>query len=442
MTAEDTASDERLVAGRYRLRERLGSGGMGTVWRADDELLQRAVAVKEVRLPPAVPAGERQTLRERSMREARAAARLDHPGAVRVFDVVEDDDAPFIVMELLKGQTLAACVRDNGPLAAQRVADIGLQLLGALAAAHRAGIVHRDVKPGNVICGPDGRVTLTDFGIASTTGDASITSTGLLLGSPAYISPERARGRRPAPPSDMWSLGATLFTAVEGRPPFDKGDPVATLTSVVVDEPAPCVFAGPLRDVLDRLLSKDPAARPDAVETRAMLLRATEQARRQPRPPAPRPVLGELGTARSTAAFAPFASSGRGATDRGATPTRGQAPEPAAVAAAPGPVAPPAPGDPAAPAPAPRRRPWGLVALALVVFVVTAAIAALVSRSGDAAPPSRARHASHGSAVASSAPGRADAAADPTGSPTPPAAAIRGRAVRPVDRRLPDGPLT
>src|SRR3954454_22515117 len=207
MTSYETAIGERLVADRYRLRTPLGHGGMGVVWAADDELLQRPVAVKEVRFPPTVSDEERETLRERTMREARTAARLDHPCAVRVFDVCEDDDQPFIVMELLAGRTLSELVKTQGPLSPARAAEVGLCLLDALVAAHAASIVHRDVKPGNVVVGDDGRVTLTDFGIASTAGDPSITSTGLLLGSPAYIAPERARGGSPEPAADLWSLG-------------------------------------------------------------------------------------------------------------------------------------------------------------------------------------------------------------------------------------------
>src|SRR4051794_20804073 len=244
MTSSETAIGERLVADRYRLRTPLGHGGMGVVWAADDELLQRPVAVKEVRFPPTVGDDERETLRERTMREARTAARLDHPCAVRVFDVCEDDEQPFIVMELLAGRTLSDVVKNDGPVSPARAAEIGLCLLDALDAAHAAGIVHRDVKPGNVVVGPDGRVTLTDFGIASTADDPSITSTGLLLGSPAYIAPERARGGSPEPAADLWSLGATLYTAVEGRPPFDKPEAVAVLAAVVTEPHSPCRRAG------------------------------------------------------------------------------------------------------------------------------------------------------------------------------------------------------
>jgi eukaryotic-like serine/threonine-protein kinase len=271
MTPAQAGSDRRLVAGRYRLLEPLGRGGMGVVWSAHDELLMRPVAVKEVHYPPTVSDEEKEALRERTMREARAAARLDHACAVRVFDVCEEDGAPFIVMELIVGRTLSDVVRDDGALSPARAAEIGVCLVDALAAAHEAGIVHRDVKPGNVLVRDDGRVTLTDFGIASTAGDPSITSTGLLLGSPAYIAPERARGGTPEPSSDWWSLGATLYTAVEGRPPFDKPEPFATLTAVVSEEPTPPGRAGPLAPVLDRLLDKDPAQRPEAAELRQLL---------------------------------------------------------------------------------------------------------------------------------------------------------------------------
>src|SRR3954468_14275548 len=257
MTASASATGQRLVAGRYRLHTPLGRGGMGVVWAAEDELLMRPVAVKEVRLPATVDDEELELLRQRTMREARTAARLDHPCAVRVFDVCEDDDQPFIVMERLIGRTLSDVIKRDGPLPPARAAEIGLCLLDALDAAHSAGIVHRDVKPGNVVVGDDGRVTLTDFGLASTAGDPSITTTGLLLGSPAYIAPERARGGAPEPASDLWSLGATLYTAVEGRPPFDKPDPFSTLTAVVTDAHEPYRRAGAaLGAVLDRVLEK------------------------------------------------------------------------------------------------------------------------------------------------------------------------------------------
>ena len=263
--------NQRVIAGRYRLEGQLGVGGMGTVWRAHDEVLGRPVAVKEVTFPPGVSEAERDVLRERTRREGRAAARLDHPSAVTVYDVAEQDGAPYLVMELVEARTLSETVTQDGPLTPQRTAEVGLAVLGALEAAHARGIVHRDVKPANVLLRPDGRVVLTDFGIATFVGDSSLTSTGLVLGSPSYIAPERAQGAPPGPPSDLWSLGATLFTAVEGRPPFDKGEPLITLTAVISGEHEPFRYAGALETVLDGLLERDPARRYDAARARSGL---------------------------------------------------------------------------------------------------------------------------------------------------------------------------
>jgi hypothetical protein len=281
-----TPEQTRLVAGRYRLLAPLGSGGMGTVWRAEDIVLGRAVAVKEVTFPHGLSDEDRDVLRERTRREARAAARLDHPSAVTVYDVVEEDDAPYLVMELVEARTLSQVVRSDGPLSPQHAARVGLALLGALEAAHAQGIVHRDVKPGNVLLG-DGpgaleRVVLTDFGIASSAGDSSITSTGLLLGSPSYIAPERARGQAPKPASDLWSLGATLFTAVEGRPPYDGGDPLTTVTAVVTGDHAPFEKAGPLQPLLEGLLERDPARRMTGAAARRALERVAAGAASDP----------------------------------------------------------------------------------------------------------------------------------------------------------------
>ena len=282
--------EQRLVAGRYRLVTPLGSGGMGTVWRAEDVVLGREVAVKEVTFPHGLSQEDREVLRERTRREARAAARLDHPSAVTVYDVVEEGGSPYLVMELVEARTLSQVVRADGPLSPQRTAQVGLDLLGALQTAHAQGIVHRDVKPGNVLLTANGRVVLTDFGIASSAGDSSITSTGLLLGSPAYIAPERARGHAPGPASDLWSLGATLFTAVEGRPPYDGGEPLLTVTAVVTGEHEPFVAAGPLVPVLEGLLERDPEARLTVSQARALLTPLAEHARPASAPaPAPSP---------------------------------------------------------------------------------------------------------------------------------------------------------
>jgi serine/threonine protein kinase len=248
---------------------------MGTVWEAHDDLLNRQVAVKEVRFPPELGHDEVADLRERTMREARATARLSHPNVVTTYDVVEEDDRPWIVMELLATRTLAEVMRETGPMPPHRVAEIGLGVLSALEAAHAQGVVHRDVKPSNVLITGDGRAVLTDFGIANTAGDPALTSTGVVLGSPAYMPPERARGRAFGPASDLWSLGATLFAAAEGRPPFDADNPIAVLTSVITDPVPPLSAGGPLADAVAGLMAKDPADRLDIGTTRSLLRRAS-----------------------------------------------------------------------------------------------------------------------------------------------------------------------
>ncbi len=285
---ESLAAQSRLLAGRYRIGRVLGRGGMGTVWEAHDEMLDRDVAVKEVVPPPELTAEQRSVLRQRTLREARAAARINHPGAVTVHDVVEEGGHPFIVMQLLPPRTLADVLAANGPLPPAQVARIGLDLVDALAAAHVAGVLHRDVKPANVMLTDAGRAVLTDFGIATVEEDPTLTSTGMLLGSPAYMAPERARGERPSPASDLWSLGATLFTAVQGDPPFRREGNLPTLNAVLTEEAPPATRAGPLAPVIAALLSRDPAARPDAAWTRR-LLHYAEDTGAHPVPPPPLP---------------------------------------------------------------------------------------------------------------------------------------------------------
>ncbi|WP_329488077.1 serine/threonine protein kinase [Kitasatospora sp. NBC_01246] len=271
-------STGRLLAGRYRLDAVLGRGGMGTVWRAEDEMLGRIVAVKELRMNGSVDEDEKHRLIVRTLREAKATARIRHSSAVTVFDVVEEDDRPWIVMELVESRSLADVIKEDGPLSPGRAAEIALDVLGVLVAAHAHGILHRDVKPSNVLIGEDGRVVLTDFGIASVEGDASVTSTGMLVGAPSYISPERARGQKPGPPADLWSLGGTLYAMVEGRPPYDRGSALATLTAVMTEELGTPFNAGPLRPVIEGLLAKDPAERLDASQTRSLLKRVVADA--------------------------------------------------------------------------------------------------------------------------------------------------------------------
>jgi serine/threonine protein kinase len=262
----------RVIGERYRLLEELGAGGMGTVWRAHDVLLGRQVAVKEVRLPPELDAQDHAVLLARTMREAKIAAQIDQPNVVRVYDVVEDDQRPWIVMELVEGTNLGQLVRSEGPMPSAAVARVGLAVLRALGAAHAAGVLHRDVKPSNVVLARDGRVVLTDFGVATAVGDPTLTATGLLIGSPSYLPPERARGEAGDARSDLWSLGATLYAAVEGRPPFERDGALSTITAAITEPHLPPTRASsPLRAVINGLLAKDPADRPDPVEVAALL---------------------------------------------------------------------------------------------------------------------------------------------------------------------------
>ena len=253
-------ADTRRLVGRYRLDSELGRGAMGTVWSAYDEVLHRPVAVKEVRLS-LVPVSERAIVRERTLREARATAMLSHPNVVTLYDVVEVDSEPYVVMELLPSRSLASYIGERGTLSHAETAEIGSAVASALMTAHRAGITHRDVKPGNVLIGTDGQIKLTDFGIARNAAESSMTQTGTVLGSPPYIAPEVAMGRAVGPPADLWGLGATLFACLEGRPPYDAGDPVSTVSAVVHgDIPQPS-GRGPVVDVVRGLMVKDPGLR-------------------------------------------------------------------------------------------------------------------------------------------------------------------------------------
>jgi tRNA A-37 threonylcarbamoyl transferase component Bud32 len=267
-----TDSEEpRIVAGRYRLRSVLGSGSMGTVWSAYDDFLQRPVAVKEIRLPPGVTAGQADELRERTLREARAIAVLSHPNVIILHDVARQDGEPFVVMELLPSHSLAELIREHGPLTVEQAAAVGDAVAAALEAAHAAGITHRDVKPGNVLVADDGRIKLTDFGIARNVSEATMTRTGMTLGSPAYIAPEIASGKAVTPGADLWGLGATLFNALEGHPPYDAdGDPLETIGKVVKGE-VPRPTPGPLAPVITALMAKEPRDRISLREVRRQL---------------------------------------------------------------------------------------------------------------------------------------------------------------------------
>ena len=409
------SADRRLVAGRYVLGGSLGRGGMGTVWRADDVLLGRAVAVKEVELPVGPPGADRVALRERALREARAAARLNHPGVVTLHDVVEADDRLFLVMELVEAPTLRDLVDGSGPVGRAAAARVGLELVDALDAAHRAGIVHHDVKPANVMVTADGRAKLADFGIASLQDDTQRTLTGVAaagreadrtmtaaFGSLPYVAPEQASGQRAGPAADLWALGATLWFAVEGSAPFERGGPVATLGAILHDPPGRLTRAGPLEPILLALLVKDPARRPPAAVLRRML---EPLARATPDPP----------TAQASPTTTPTPTgSNRPATDpvfttpvptRPMTGTAHLPPNPGApteVVAAPGPPAGWGQPRPAARPPRrrgrerlpgwtapPRRRRWGrrlLVAAGLLALLALASNLGEADRRGDAGP--------------------------------------------------------
>ncbi|MGV9245899.1 protein kinase domain-containing protein [Streptomyces sp. NPDC003710] len=276
-------SGRRVVDGRFELEARLGGGGMGMVWRARDLVLHRNVAVKEVR-PPDPDLAEydpeaARLLRERVLREARALARVDHPNVVTIHHVVDGGPGsyPWIVMELVTGGSLADRLA-RGPMNPGEAARVGREVLAALRAAHQAGIQHRDVKPANVLLRTDGRPVLTDFGIAAIRESTALTATGSVIGTPDYMAPERVSGKDGGPASDLWSLAMMLYTAVEGHHPLRRGTTLATLAAVLSDDIPPPVKAGPLRDVLTRVLVRDPAARPDAQELERMLDGAAREA--------------------------------------------------------------------------------------------------------------------------------------------------------------------
>jgi eukaryotic-like serine/threonine-protein kinase len=261
----------RSIAGRYTLIEELGRGGVGQVWRARDELLRRDVAVKEVVFPGAISELDRASMQARVLREARAAAGLPHSSVVTVYDVIRDDTRGYIVMELIDACSITELVQRDGPMPVNKVAKIARQMVEVLEVAHDHGIIHRDVKPGNVMVLGDGGVKLADFGIAWIKDDPKITASGLILGSPSFMAPEQAQGAEITPATDMWGLGATMYYAAEGELPFDKGQSMATLTSVMVDPPRRPRRAGALTPVIRALLAKDPASRPTASQVKTLL---------------------------------------------------------------------------------------------------------------------------------------------------------------------------
>src|SRR5580692_1972396 len=275
----------RLIAGRYRLQVPIGRGAMGIVWRGRDELLARDVAVKEVQVTGQATPAEAEVIYQRTLREARTAARLNHPSVVTVYDVVEEGGSPWIVMELVEARSLDRVITEDGPLPPEQAAELGASLIGALASAHGAGVLHRDVKPSNVLVTTEGRAVLTDFGIATFAEDLALTQAGMVVGTPGFTAPERIRGEIATPAADLWSLGATLYAAVEGRGPFDRVGGSSVISTGVANEDAPrAPSAGPLGPVIEALLSRDPGTRPDAATAERMLTDAATAARTGPRP--------------------------------------------------------------------------------------------------------------------------------------------------------------
>lgn len=345
-----------MLAGRYRIERELGRGGMGTVWLAEDQVIARKVAIKLIEAPQDPAAADLLDRRRRALREARAAGRLSHPQAVTVFDVIEEPGRCAIVMELVDAPTLADLVRSQGPVPPDRLAGLGLQLVEVLEAAHRAGIVHRDVKPGNVMVLPGDRVKLADFGIASLHGDPQLTVSGMAFGSPRYMSPEQAAGLPAGPASDWWSLGATLYFAVEGRPPFERDGTPALLAAILTQEPDPMVLAGRLRPAIDVLLAREPDDRPTPAVLRRLL-----------RPAPAAGATGEPAGATGVASQQPFAP-GR------ESPTETALPTVAAAAASP---------TTAAAAPPSRRAVLMLGGLSAGLAVTSVALGAVLLRGRD-----------------------------------------------------------
>ncbi|GAA4762890.1 hypothetical protein GCM10023199_49540 [Actinomycetospora chibensis] len=439
------ADEGELIAERYRVRTRVGQGAMGVVWRAEDERLQREVALKQVSLPAGADEQARDQAHRRVFREARMIARLHHPHAIAVYDVVEHDGQPWLVMEYLASRSLAEVLVADGPLDPEHVAHIGRQVADALAAAHEAGMVHRDIKPGNVLLGDDGLAKVTDFGIARAVDDVTITSTGMMAGTPAYLAPEVARGGTADFRSDVYSLGSTLYTALEGVPPFGTGDnPLAVLHRVASGEYAPPSPRGPITPLLEHLLQPDPASRPGMHRVRGDLARlvAAEAGTEEgpvtpffvrpeaPPPPGPGPGPGSgppapppVPPAPSTGVPQPSGPGGRATA--GVVPDGVVATEPADIPPSTRPSTRPATTAPVAtqdredgpPEDGGRRRrwPWVVAVAAVLVVLVAVVLAALLgtpgSRPGASVPGSTASpEAGDGNATTSEAGAGSDGA--------------------------------
>jgi tRNA A-37 threonylcarbamoyl transferase component Bud32 len=403
-----TGGTGRLLAGRYRVVGQLGRGGMGVVWRAVDEVLGREVAVKELRTYTDSDGPELADLRLRMQREARAAARVRHPGVIAVHDVGEVDGRPLIVMELVDGPSLDDVLRDRGTLDPHEAAGIGAKVMDALAAAHRAGVLHRDVKPGNILLDRSGRVVLTDFGIATMDdpGDGSathLTRSGELVGSLDYLAPERAQGADPGPASDVWALGATLYAAVEGASPFRRTSTFSTLTAIVTEPRPEPTRAGALGPVLQRLLDKRPEGRPEAEEARALLQGVADSGRADSGTTRLRgtavaaPVVTEHSVPSVPPGFGPPPASGAPSAPQGFGPPPAQA-------------APDVTGPMDTSRPARGRRRVLLAAAAVTVVLASAgATVALLDDSGDRDTGARSTSSVTGAEVTSGASGRGDA---------------------------------
>ncbi len=457
------------MTGRYRLVQSIGQGGMGRVWRAADEILDRQVAVKEMRIDGLDPEDSR-TRRQRTLREARATARIDHPGVVRVYDVVDEGERLWIVMELVDGRSLEGILREDGPLQVREAARIGLQLAAALGQVHAGGVLHRDIKPANVLVERGGghRVVLTDFGIAAIQDAEALTMAGMLVGSPDYMAPERVSGRPQGPPSDLWSLGATLCAALGGTSPFSRATTLATLHAVLYEEPDIPAAAGELRGLLAALLEKEPSVRP-GLRTVATVLEPLTTAGiatvlMEPDPEPPPPVAAEPDTdlvhpapltdnasSEATPTSTPELPSPGAPPDTGPTADPANLADPAkpthaatelSLAPPPPPGPPPSPDPEAPPAPTissgprrPRRPPrtGRRIALAVAGTALAGAVAALVVPALGGSPEDGDR-ASRSPSVSASA-----STSTPAGTPTSAAPTVEGTSRPPTLPALPAG---
>ncbi|MFE5333328.1 protein kinase [Embleya sp. NPDC056575] len=447
----------RVVGGRYRLGTMLGRGGMGTVWRAVDEMLHRDVAIKELRLPDHLDDEEKELARERTMREARTAARIGHPNVVTIHDVVEDGGIPWIVMELVEAQSLAEILETQGTLTPADAAELGLKVLDALIAADQKGVLHRDVKPANILVTPHGRVVLTDFGIATATGTATLTTTGMLVGSPDFLSPERAEGKRPLLAADLWSLAVVLYMAVEGRNPFRRGTMISTLNAILNDEADPPRHAGGLEPVIAGWLVKDVDLRM-GVEDGARILHevanSTPSRQYGAVPPPPTPVADPGAPTTPAQPYDPHGRAQAGP-DTGATGHPGgntppnSWPQPAYSPAeasptrtgvpSPPPHIPHTPAPPHQPTPEPRRRGRIVAVVALVVALIAggAAVGFLVTRDDDKGDKAAPNPTTSGQGTQPQTPPPATAV-PPT---TPPSASAPNGSVPPAGYELVKDPL-